>query len=89
MPSGAKQLALAEVFAEDSERESTFYGFSDNETDGHHQVRHVVCKCTESEQVSFFGVSPCDVWVCFELVVSDTIVNLYFVVNNKQLFCEK
>lgn len=49
MSSGAKQLALAEVFAEDSEHESTFYGFSDSELDGIHQVGHVVDKCTESD----------------------------------------
>lgn len=49
MPSSAKQLALAEVFAEDSEHERTFYGFSDSEIDGHRQVGHVVCKCAESE----------------------------------------
>lgn len=49
MPSSAKQVALAEVFAEDSEHESTFYGFSDSEIDGHNQVGHVVSKRTYSD----------------------------------------
>lgn len=51
MPSSAKQVALAEVFAEDSEHESTFYGFSDSEIDGHSdgQVGHVVSKRTYSD----------------------------------------
>lgn len=31
MQSFTKQLALAEVFAEDSENDQTFYGFSDSE----------------------------------------------------------
>lgn len=50
MQSSAKQLALSEVFAEDSEHERTFDGFSDSDFDGDgRQVRHVVYKCTESE----------------------------------------
>lgn len=49
MSSRAKQLDLAEVFAEDSEHESTFYGFSDSELDGLHQVGHAADQCTESD----------------------------------------
>lgn len=31
MPSIAEELAVAEIFADDSENEGTFYGFSDSE----------------------------------------------------------
>lgn len=31
-------MALAEVFAEDSEHEGTFFGFSDSDIDGHPKV---------------------------------------------------
>lgn len=39
MPSFAEKLAVAEVFADDSENEQTFYGFSDSEI-GDHWVSH-------------------------------------------------
>lgn len=32
MPSTAEELAIADIFADDSENERTFYGFSDSET---------------------------------------------------------
>lgn len=58
MPSGAKQLALVDVFAEDSEHECTFYGFSDSEIDGdgHRQVGRVVFKCTEGANCGLVSV---------------------------------
>lgn len=64
MQSSAKQLALSEVFAEDSEHERTFDGFSDSDIDGDgHQVRHVVYKCTWSEV--FGSSSHGSVLFCF------------------------
>lgn len=35
MPSIAEELAVAEIFADDSENEGTFYGFSDSEIGDH------------------------------------------------------
>lgn len=35
MQSVTKELALAEVFAQESENEQTFYGFSDSEISDH------------------------------------------------------
>lgn len=45
MQSVTKELALAEVFAQESENEQTFYGFSDSEISDHdRKVSHLVEK---------------------------------------------
>lgn len=51
MPRIAEELTLADVFADDSANESTFYGFSDSEI-GDHWVRHLSLKGQKNNAIN-------------------------------------
>lgn len=51
MPSIAEELAVADIFADDSEDERTFYGFSDSEI-GDNWVSHFSPKCHKIMQLT-------------------------------------